>query len=199
MEFRTYTIESNPDKTVQRFSFLILLLLLGMVAAYLLDKQTLATVLFVADVVIIIVLAIIKKGKIQTTVLSKNVLSVSPQKISVAGKEYDFKRIMELVFTIDSFAGMDAQSPVAQGSSDGMDNYVKFSYEDDEKEEDEKISCRFFLRDREHALTLVKVFDEFYRLKIPFIEKDRRGYQTYLFRRLNEKELEEFKKKYGYK
>src|SRR4029079_9065030 len=122
--------ESNPDKTVQRFSFLIIILLLGVVAAYLLDKQTLATVLFIIDVIIIILLAIVKKGKIQTTILTKNVLSVSPQKIDIAGREYDFKKIMDLVFTIDSFAGMGSSDSMTQSSSDGMENYIKFTYED---------------------------------------------------------------------
>jgi hypothetical protein len=41
------------------------------------------------------------------------------------------------------------------------------------------------------------VFDGFYRGHVPFIERNR-SRRTYLFQMLNERELEEFKKRYGY-
>ena len=192
MEFRTYTIEANPDKTVNRFTYIILLLVLGVIVCYILKLETIATVLFAASVIIIIVLAIVKKGRIQSVVVSKNVLAVGSEKIVITGRSYDLKKIKQLAFTIDSFAGMDSMTQMGQVNSDGMENYVKFIYDA------EKVQCRFYLQDRNHALTLCKMFDEFYRLKIPFIEKDNRGRQTYLFRRLDNKQLQDFKKKYGY-
>ena len=192
MEFRTYTIESNPDKTVNRFTYIILLLVLGVIVCYILKLETIATILFTVSVIIIIVLAIVKKGRIQSVVLTKNVLAVSPEKITIAGKSFEVKKMKQLVFAIDSFAGMNEMTQIGQTNSDGMDNVVRFVYDT------EKVDCRFYLQDRNHALTLCRVFDEFYRLKIPFIEKDRKGHQTYLFRRLDNKQLQAFKKKYGY-
>jgi len=42
------------------------------------------------------------------------------------------------------------------------------------------------------------VFDEFYKMHVPFVERNR-SRRTYLFQHLNERELEEFKARYGYR
>jgi hypothetical protein len=44
---------------------------------------------------------------------------------------------------------------------------------------------------------LAVLFNELYERRIPFVERNR-STRTYMFKVLNEKELEEFKRRYGY-
>jgi hypothetical protein len=62
----------------------------------------------------------------------------------------------------------------------------------------QKAGCQYYLNSEKHTFILCQLLQEFYYKKIPFIEVDRDGHQTYLLKRLNENELAAFKTKYGY-
>lgn len=191
MEFSTYIIEPNRDKTVNYGSLIALIGMFSLIIICAFGWYTIAAWWFGILVVLILILAFIKKGKLQGSVLSKNKLVITADTISIAGKEYDIKTIRNLEFLVHSFSGMDYHKG-GQFTSDGMDNYIRFTVND------EKISCNFYLNSRKHAFILCQVFEEFYKNKTPFIEKDMNNKQTYLFKWLEGKELDAFKQKYGY-
>ncbi|HEY6900786.1 MAG TPA: hypothetical protein VI233_09095, partial [Puia sp.] len=61
----------------------------------------------------------------------------------------------------------------------------------------QKIECGFYLQNKLHVQQLVVLFDEFYKRRIPFVERNR-STRTYLLQHLKGVELEEFKRRYGY-
>lgn len=193
MEFSTYTIEGNPDKTVRGGTNISLILIIGALITCMIGFTTIGTVLFVLAVIVGVVLAVFKKGNVQAYVLSKNKLVITPASIEITGVVYDPQKIKDLRFIIHSYAGLDYMDrSIGYSTSDGMENYVSFTIDG------KKITCRFYLNSAKHTFMLAEVLQEFYYKKIPLIEMDRQGYQTYLLKRLDDNELAEFKKKYGY-
>ena len=191
MQFETYTIEGNPDKTVVTVSNIALGSLMGALFTCMAALYTIGTILFVAAVIIGTVLAVIKKGNIQAIVLSKNKLIITTSSIEIAGVVYDLKQITDLRFFIHSYAGLDYMADGLK-TSDGMNNYVSFI------SDGKKINCQYILGGPTHVLSLCELLQEFYRNKIPFIEVDRYGYQTHLLQRLDDNELAAFKEKFNY-
>jgi hypothetical protein len=191
MEFYTYTIEENPDKTVQTVTNIAMGCVIGTLVVYMIGLFAIATILFSIAVILGVVLAIGKKGNIQAYGVSKNKLVINDSSISIAGENYAMEKINDLRFKIASYAGLEY---MRQGlkTYDGMDNYVSFNYNGKD------VKCNFYLNSARHTLILGQLFDEFYRKKIPFTETDRYGNQTWIFRQLDEKELAAFKEKYGY-
>jgi hypothetical protein len=80
---------------------------------------------------------------------------------------------------------------VAGSKSEGMTNDLSF------KAGGAKVVCGFYLDSKAHVAQLGVLFDAFYRGHVPFIERNR-SQRTYLFQLLDERELAEFKKRYGY-
>jgi hypothetical protein len=194
MEFTSYIITRNSDKTVTSGTYIVLVLVAGALVTGLTGFTKIATGLFILAVTAGIVLAVMKKGNIQPYVLSKNKLVVTPASIAIAGTVYEMNRIRDLKFVIHSYNGLrysEGRSKFAQ-TSDGTNNYITFT------SDGEEVSCRYYLNSEKHTFILCQLLQEFYYKKIPFIEVDRNGYQTYLLKRLDEKELAAFKTKYGY-
>jgi hypothetical protein len=96
-------------------------------------------------------------------------------------------------FNVEAYNGMYVNdgAMVSGSNSDGMTNSLTF------QSGGAKVECGFLLLNKEHALQLAALFSEFYERHIPFVERNR-STRTYLFKVLNERELEEFKKRYGY-
>ncbi|THU41265.1 hypothetical protein FAM09_03920 [Niastella caeni] len=191
MQFVTYIIEGNPDKSVDVAAKIVAGLIAGVFIACLTGFATIAAYLFLIMAVGGIIFAFVKKGNIQSHGLSKSQLLISTSSVQIAGDVYEMGKIKDLQFRIHSYAGLDYMADGLK-TSDGMNNYVSFTV--DEK----KINCRFYLDGPTHTLTLCKLFQEFYYKRIPFIEIDRDGIQTYLLQRFDDKELAAFKNKYGY-
>jgi hypothetical protein len=191
MEFMTYTVESNPDKSTNTASIVVLSGVgLSIVAAFI-GWYIISALIFGVAVIITLILAIAKKGSIHAIIVSKNKLIITDEEISIAGKTYAIQNIKNLEFQVHSYSGMKFSGSEYE-TSDGMKNYVSF------KANTEEIKCQFFLNSSKHTFMLCKVFEEFYKRKIPFIEKDMHNVQTYLFKPLAGKDLENFKRKYGY-
>jgi hypothetical protein len=191
MQFETYIIEENPNKTTVTISNVFAVITMLALVACIIGLYKIGTFLFVFVVIGGVVFALIKKGNIQPYVVSKNKLVITNTAVEIAGIVYQLNNIQDLRFFIHSYAGLDYMADGLK-TSDGMNNYVSFI--SDEK----KINCRFILGGATHVLSLCRVFQEFYYKRIPFIEIDRGGIQTYLLQRLDEKELAAFKEKYGY-
>ena len=70
MEFSTYIIKKNSDKTVKRGSAAVLIFITGALIMGLTGFVKTASVLFILAVVAGVVMFVIKKGKIEPYVLS---------------------------------------------------------------------------------------------------------------------------------
>jgi len=194
MKFNTYIVEQNPDKSVRFFIPAVIVSIVALIIIGAIGLYEIAGWLIGAIVTAIIIFAIIKKGRIQAIILSKKELVITATTISIDRKVYDIKKVKNLEFRVHSFRGLNySPGTYQQETSDGMKNYVNFAIDNEE------VHCNFYINSRKHTLHLCRVLGELYRNKIPFIEKDMHGQQTYLFKRLDEKELDAFKQKYGYK
>jgi len=190
MQFTSYIIEGNPDKTVVAVTNIAMVALLGALITCFAGLMQIGTILFVTAVILGVVLALFKKGNIQAVVLSKNKLIITTSYIEIAGIVYEMEKIRDLHIGVHSFAGLDYMADGLK-TSDGMNNNVSFTFDGKKK------NCTFYLDGPTHTFSLCLVLQEFYRQKIPVIEVDRFGGQTFLFKRLNEQELAAFKEKYG--
>jgi len=193
MEFTTYIIrfEANPDKSVKWFFYVAVGGIMGAVGAVVIGLNILATLLFLGTLAFVLIVAMVKKGNIGLDILSaKEKLVITSNGISIAGKNCDINDIKDLRFQINSYRGARS-SRKGLDISDGIENFLSFNYNGKE------VKYRFYLNSAKHTQILGQVFEEFYRKKIPFIETDANGYQTWLFRRLDEKELAAFKEKYS--
>ncbi len=172
----------------------VVLLVAGIVAAWFFNADTLITILFGAVVVLVIVFAVVLKGKIQLYGLSKDKLIITPDTITIKDQSWEIKNIKKLVFNVDSYSGMIYQTGGgARNTSDGMKNMITFVANG------KKVQYNFYLDSAPHTTELCAIFKEFYIRHTPFIEKDMYGYQTYLLQTLDKDELAAFKLKYGYK
>jgi hypothetical protein len=194
MEFTSYIIKRNTDKTVVSGNTIVLVLIIATLVTGVIGFVKTATVLFILAAAAGIILFIIKKGNTQAYVLSKNKLVINSKSIALEEVVYEIEKIKDLKFVIHSYAGLrhsEGKSRVYQ-TSDGTLNYLSFTVDGKE------IGCRYYLNSEKHTFILCQVLQEFYYKKVPFIEVDRDGQQTYLLKRLDEKELAAFKTKYGY-
>ena len=154
-----------------------------------LGMYSISTFLFAAVVILIIVVAFAKKGNIQSNLVSKEQVVLTPASIRIDQKSYKISEISDIVFIVHSFNGMDySQGGKSYETSNGMDNYITFSYMGLSE------NCQFYLNSKKHALDLCAVLREYYRAKIPIIEKDMNGSRTWLLKRMETKaEFEVFK------
>ncbi|HEY1200367.1 MAG TPA: hypothetical protein VGE79_05280 [Niastella sp.] len=194
MEFSTFIIVKNTDKTVKLGSATVLGLVIGALILGVTGFVKAASVLFILAVVAGIIMFAIKKGNIQPYIVSKTKLIITPASIQIGEVGYEIEKIKDLRFVIHSYAGLrysEGKSRFYQ-TSDGTLNYVSFTVDGKE------LGCRYYLISEKHTFILCQVLQQFYYQKVPFVEADRDGNQTYLLKRLNEEELAAFKTKYGY-
>ncbi|MFT3827026.1 MAG: hypothetical protein QM731_24085 [Chitinophagaceae bacterium] len=196
---------THPVVFIGKKQNILLLVLIGLFLVAIsiaigIGEKEIATWLFLALVAIVVVIAVIIKGRFLSFDLSPEKLTITPDKITLGTKTYNISEASKLVFAIEAYKGMLLQakgktrylSVASPGASDGMDNYLSFRYQG------HKVEIRFYLNSRKHAVMLCDVFRELYKRKISFVEVDMYGQQTYLMQKLNEDELDEFKRKYGY-
>ena len=189
MEFRTRRVISTTKKKATLAYVGLVIAMSSLLVMYLPVPRVYITVVFVTGVLLILIGAFMAKGNISMVALSDDDLIVTPEKLVLNGEEYPMNEIKSLSFNINGYSGM--QDPYSAYKLDGMDNHLRFQW----KGKDD--GTRFYLNSKEHVRILGELFKEFYERHIPFVESTGRT-RTYLFRDLNEEELAEFKKKYGY-
>jgi hypothetical protein len=140
-------------------------------------------------IVVLIVGAMRAKGDIASYGLSGNELVLTAESIVINGQGYPIDKVRKLDFNVEGYAGMPDRS--SGYSFHGMGNELRFEWEG------RAVTCGFYLNSEKHTLQLRDLFQEFYEAHIPFIERSG-STRTFLFKNLSGKELEEFKKKYGY-
>jgi hypothetical protein len=141
----------------------------------------------------VVIGAVIARGDVRNYGLSEDELVVDPEGVTVGAVHYPMRLVSEMDFNVEAYNGLYVNdgAMVSGSNSDGMTNDLSF------KANGGKVACGFYLESKQHVQQLGLLFDEFYRKRIPFVERNR-SRRTYLLQHLNERELEEFKKRYGY-
>ena len=148
---------------------------------------------FGAGIAVVVIGALIARGDVRNYGLSGEELVISPEGITVGAMYYPLHLVTGMDFNVEAYDGLYVNdgAMVSGSKSDGMTNDLSF------RAGGGKVACGFYLASQQHVQQLGLLFDEFYRRRVPFIERNR-SRRTYLFQFLNEKQLEEFKRKYGY-
>jgi hypothetical protein len=193
MEFRTRLVVSNKSRKAVVAYVGLVIAAVSLLMVFFRSLEDYIPWAFGTGVVVVLIGAVLAKGKIATYGLSDEELVVSAAGIAIGGAFYPLEQVSDLNFNVEVFAGMptEAWGMPKDAISDGMGNELGFRWEG------AKIACRFYLNSELHTQQLGVVFREFYERHIPFIEC-RGSTRTYLFRQLSADELAEFKKKYGY-
>lgn len=148
-----------------------------------------ATIAFIAAMLILIGLLIVKKGRIQTIILSTEPLVLTPTHIKVGDHRYNVDDIDKPGFKLHSYSGMSL--PDSSGDSDGMENIISF-YHGGKRQEH-----KFFLGNRKHALELCAVLREYYRAGMAIVELDHKNRRTILmYLPGSVEEMKQFKKRH---
>ena len=148
---------------------------------------------FGVGIAIVVLGAIIARGDVRSYGPSTDELVVSSAGITVGAVHYPMRMVSRIDFNVEAYNGMYVNdgAMISGSNSDGMTNQLTF------ESGGTKIDCGFYLSGKPQVQELAVLFNEFYERRIPFVERNR-STRTYMFKILNEKELEEFKRRYGY-
>jgi hypothetical protein len=193
MQFRTRLVVSTRSRKAIVAYVGLLIAALSLAMVFFRSLEDYIPWAFGTGVVLVLIGAVLAKGKIATYGLSEEELVVAATGITIARAYYPLEQVSDLHFNVEVFAGMptEAWGMPKDAISDGMGNELGFRWQET------KVDCRFYLNSEQHTRQLGIVFREFYEHHIPFIER-RGSTRTYLFRPVSPEELAEFKKKYGY-
>jgi len=148
---------------------------------------------FGSGIAIVVIGAVIARGDVSRYGLSEEDLVINKTGIGVGTKSFPMIQIRNMDFDVQAYAGMYVNdgAMVSGSNSDGMTNSLQF------EANGVKVSCGFFLENPQHVQQLGFLFNEFYERHIPFVERNK-STRTYMFQQLSDRELVEFKRKYGY-
>ena len=193
MEFRTKMVISrrNPRAYVAYAGLVIAVS--SLVLVFIPSLSYYIPYVFGTGIAVVILGAIIARGDVRNYGLSEDELVVSATGITVGAVHYPMRMVSRIDFNVEAYNGMYVNdgAMVSGSNSDGMTNQLTF------ESGGAKIDCGFYLSGKPQVQELAILFNEFYERRIPFVERNR-STRTYMFKVLNEKELEEFKRRYGY-
>jgi hypothetical protein len=193
MEFRTKMVVSrrNPRAYVAYAGLVIAVS--SLVLVFIPSLSYYIPYVFGTGIAVVILGAIIARGDVRNYGLSEDELVVSVAGFTIGAVHYPMRMVSRIDFNVEAYNGMymNDGAMVSGSNSDGMTNQLTF------ESGGAKIDCGFYLSGKPQVQELAVVFNEFYERRIPFVERNR-STRTYMFRVLNEKELEAFKRKYGY-
>jgi hypothetical protein len=149
---------------------------------------------FGTGIAIVVIGAFIARGDVMTYGLGEEELTVSIHGIGVGTVFYPMELIRKLDFNVEAYEGLYVNdgAMVSGSKSDGMTNSLSF------EANGKKVNLGFYLANVQQVQLLGMIFRAYYERHIPFVERNRNT-RTYLFQFLKGRELEEFKKQYGYK
>jgi hypothetical protein len=193
MEFRTKLVVKKNNKRAYLAYGGFFIAASSLIMAFIPNMEGYIPYVFGGGIAVVIVGAVIARGNVMNYGMSEEDLVIDCTGISVAGKRYPMAAICNLEFNVEAYNGLYVQdgSLVSGQNSDGMTNGLQFEVEG------KRHNLGFYLHSKEHVQQLGLVFDQLYRRHIPFVERNHHN-RTYLFQQLNERQLAEFKKKYGY-
>jgi hypothetical protein len=194
MEFRTKLVVSRRNRRAYIAYAGLIIAASSLVLVFLPGMTGYIPYVFGSGIAIVVIGAVIARGDVRSYGLSEEDLVVSAQGITVGAIHYPFRMLSGIDFNVEAFNGMYVNdgAMISGSNSDGMTNSLAF------ESGGAKVECGFYLESREHVQQLAALFSEFYERHIPFVERNR-STRTYLFKVLNERELEEFKARYRYR
>jgi hypothetical protein len=194
MEFRTQLVTSrrNPRAYVAYAGLVIAAS--SLVLVFIPGMNYYIPYVFGVGIAVVILGAVIARGDMRRYGLSAEELVVSVAGITIGAIHYPMRLVSKIDFNVEAFNGMYVNdgAMVSGSHSDGMTNSLGF------EAGGAKVECGFYLANKEHVQQLGAFFHSLYERHIPFVERSR-STRTYMFKVLNERELEEFKTRYGYK
>jgi hypothetical protein len=194
MEFRTKLVVSRRNRRAYIAYAGLFIAASSLVLVFLPGMTAYIPYVFGGGIAIVVIGAVIARGDVRSYGLSGEDLVVSAQGITVGAIHYPMRMVSGIDFNVEAFNGMYVNdgAMISGSNSDGMTNSLTF------ETGGAKVDCGFYLNSKEHVQQLGVLFSEFYQRHIPFVERNR-STRTYLFKVLNERELEEFKARYGYR
>ena len=193
MEFRTRIVIKRKNKKAYVAYGGLFIAASSLILVFIPSMQDYIPWVFGVGIAIVVIGAVIARGDVANYGLSEEELVVSGAGISVAGQYYPMNQLKNIDFNVEAYAGLYVNdgAMVSGANSDGMTNGLSFEVGGT------TVDCGFFLQNKLHVQQLAMVFNEWYERHIPFIERNR-STRTYMFQHLTERELVEFKKRYGY-
>ena len=193
MEFRTKLVVRRKNKRAYLAYAGLFIAVSSLVLAFIPNMTEYIPYVFGAGILVVVLGAVIARGDVMNYGMSEDELVVDRSGITVARQRYPMTAISNLEFNVEAYNGLYVNdgAMVSGQNSDGMTNGLWF------ETGGKRIDLGFYLESQQHVQILGLVFDEFYRLRIPFVERNR-STRTYMFQKLNAQELVEFKRKYGY-
>ncbi len=194
MEFRTKIVVSRRNKRAYIAYAGLFIAASSLVLVFIPGMNGYIPYVFGGGIAIVVIGAVIARGDVRSYGLSDEDLVVNADGITVGTIHYPMRMVRDIDFNVEAFNGMYVNdgAMVSGSNSDGMTNSLTFI------SGGAKIDCGFLLQSMEHVQQLGALFSEFYSRHIPFVERNR-STRTYMFKVLNERELEEFKARYGYR
>src|SRR5579859_4604653 len=193
MEFRTKVVTRRRNKRAYIAYAGLVIAGSSLLLVFIPSMNDYIPYVFGIGIAVVVVGAVIARGDVRNYGLSQDELIVSMTGITVGAIHYPLRMVKNMNFNVEAYNGLYVNdgAMVSGSKSDGMTNDLSF------ESGGSRVAVGFYLGSREHVQQLGAIFDEFYRARIPFIERNR-GRQTFLFQHLTGVELEEFKRKYGY-
>jgi hypothetical protein len=193
MEFRTKMVVSRRNARAYVAYAGLVIAVSSLAVAFIPAVSYYYPYVFGVGIGIVILGAIIARGDVRSYGLSEDELVVSMAGITVGAVHYPMRLVSRMDFNVEAYNGMYVNdgAMVSGSNSDGMTNQLTF------ESGGAKIDCGFYLSGKAQVQELAVLFNAFYERRIPFVERNR-STRTYMFRVLNEKELAEFKRRYGY-
>jgi len=193
MEFRTRLVVRNKNKRAVVSYAGLGISAVSLVLVFFPSLEDYVAWVFGTGVLVVLIGAVLAKGKIAVYVISEEELVISTSGIAIGSRNYPLGELSSLDINMEVYAGMltEAWGMPKDAISDGMGNDLSFRWQGS------KITCRYYLNSKQHTMQLGLVLQEFYERHVPFIER-RGSTRTYLLQELDATGLAEFKKKYGY-
>jgi len=194
MEFRTRIVIRKRNKRAYIAYAGLFIAVSSLVFAFIPNMQDYIPYVFGGGIAVVVIGAVVARGDVRNYGVSDQEVVVTPDGITVGLVRYPLGIVSDMDFNVEAYNGlyMNDGSMVSGSYSDGMTNGLTF------RSGGAKVDIGFYLESKLHVQQLGLVFDEFYRRHVPFVERNR-SRRTYLFQHLNERELEEFKARYGYR
>jgi hypothetical protein len=193
MEFRTKIVIRRRNRRAYIAYAGLVIAALSLVLVFIPPAEDYIPYVFGTGIAVVVIGAVIARGDVRNYGLSGEDLVVTTEGITVGTLYYPIRLVSEMDFNVEAYNGLYVNdgAMVSGSNSDGMTNGLSF------KVGGATVACGFYLDSKEHVAQLGVLFDAFYRGHVPFVERNR-SRRTYLLQMLNERELVEFKKRYGY-
>jgi hypothetical protein len=193
MEFRTKLVIKRKNKRAYVAYAGLLVAVSSLIFVFIPTMQDDIPWVFGTGIAVVVIGALIARGDVANYGLSEEDLIVTNRGITVGPIFYPLEQLHHIDFNVEAYAGLYVNdgAMISGSNSDGMTNSLQF------EANGKTVFCGFFLASKAHVQELAILFNEFYLRRLPFIERNRSA-RTYMLQYLSDKELVEFKRRYGY-